>query len=126
MSPRVKHATISSLESVPTFCSFHPLPGSNCDRVPVDWISTQRLPGLCFRAGVLVAKSTSDALLVRPAAVELHEFAEPSRTPAALAISGSPAPSRRTQAVVPQQMAQGFATERKALALGLDVEAAGL
>jgi hypothetical protein len=47
----------------------------------------------------------------------LHEFAEASGTHAALAMSGSAAPSRRTETVLAQQAAQGFATEGKALAL---------
>ena len=51
------------------------------------------------------------------AAVELHEFAKPRGTHAALAMRGGPALSRRAQTVLAQQAAQGFATERKALAL---------
>src|SRR5260370_908785 len=51
------------------------------------------------------------------AAVKLHEFAEPSGTCAALAMSASTAFSRRAEPVLAQQSAQGFATERKAFTL---------
>src|SRR5271169_2462340 len=51
------------------------------------------------------------------AAVELHEFAEPRGTHAALAMSGGTALSRRAETVLAQQATKCFATERKALAL---------
>src|SRR6266849_4112768 len=82
----------------------------------------EELGGEDFTGGVVLHPesgklgATSFEPVVR-AAVELHEFAEPSGTHAALAMSGSTALSRRAEAVVAQQPAQGFATEGKALAL---------
>jgi len=49
-------------------------------------------------------------------AVELHEFAEVSRTQPALAMNGGTALPRRAEAVLAQQPAKSLPTEREALA----------
>ena len=82
----------------------------------------EELRGEDFTCGVVLHAQSSE---LRPAAfepvvqaaVKLQEFAKPSGTQAALAMSGSPAFSRRADPVLAQQAAKSFATEGKALAL---------
>src|SRR5712664_4464532 len=82
----------------------------------------KELRGQDFAGGVVLHAKSSElrATVFGPVvrtAVELHEFAEACGSQAALAMSGSTAFSRRAEAVLAQQSAQGFATERKAFAL---------
>ena len=82
----------------------------------------EELCGQDFAGGIVLhtesgeARSTAFEPIVR-AAIQLHEFAEPSRTHSTLTMSGRSALSRRAETVLAQQAAQGFPTERKALAL---------
>src|SRR6266852_537749 len=82
----------------------------------------KELSGQDFPGGVVLHAESGElrAATFEPvvrAAVELHEFAEASGTQAALAMSGGAALPRRAETVLAQQAAQGFAAERKALAL---------
>ncbi len=82
----------------------------------------EELRGQDFPGGVVLhaegGESRAAALepIVR-AAVQLHQFAEPRGTHTALTMSGSTTLSRRADAVVAQQTAQGFTAKGKALAL---------
>jgi len=82
----------------------------------------EELRGQDFTGGVVLHTKSGEvrAAAFEPvvrAAVALHEFAEACGPQAAPAMSGSTAFSRRAEAVLAQQSAQGFATERKAFAL---------
>jgi hypothetical protein len=82
----------------------------------------KELRGQDFAGGIVLhaesreLRATAFEPVVR-AAVELHEFAEPRGTHAALAMSGSTALAGRAETVLAQQATQRFATERKAFAL---------
>ncbi len=81
----------------------------------------KELRGQDFAGGVVLHAQSSEARsaafepVVR-AAIELHEFAEPCGTQAALAMSRSPAFSWRAKTVLAQQATQGFAAQGKTLA----------